>query len=62
MVVVMKNVLLNEFRASNLILIPNAAIFVNDRFVDSSDLVVHRDGDYWNVYGHLQAQEVCARI
>ncbi|XP_015768967.1 PREDICTED: zinc phosphodiesterase ELAC protein 2-like [Acropora digitifera] len=31
---------------------------ISYRFVDSSDLVVHRDGDYWNVYGHLQAQEI----
>lgn len=31
---------------------------ISYRFVDSSDLVDHRDGDYWNVYGHLQAQQV----
>ena len=34
--------------------------FINlfNRFVDSSDLVVHRDGDHLNVLGHLQAEEV----
>ena len=32
------------------------------RFVDSSDLVVHRDSDYWNVYSHLGAKEVLSAL
>ncbi|CAH3015232.1 unnamed protein product [Porites evermanni] len=31
---------------------------INYRFVDSSDLVVQRDGDHLNVLGHLHAEEV----
>lgn len=31
---------------------------INYRFVDCSDLMVHREGDYWNVCGHLEAEEV----
>ena len=39
---------MNNFEFSNLF----------NRFVDSSDLVVQRDGDHLNVLGHLHAEEV----
>ena len=44
----------------SLIFVMNNFEFINlfNRFVDSSDLVVHRDGDHLNVLGHLQAEEV----
>ena len=29
------------------------------RFVDSSELVIQRDGDFWDVNNHLDANEVC---
>lgn len=30
-----------------------------DRFVDSKELIVHRDGDYLDVTRPLDANEVC---